>query len=94
MGFVSNSSTSSFCIYGARVDKKDLPEDDDVYAAAEEAGLECYRPYDNYYVGLCWADIGGDETGNQFKARVEALIENLCGKKVACATHIDAWYNG
>jgi hypothetical protein len=77
-GFVSNSSSSSFCIYGAKI-KNDV--DVDVYDVAEKAGLECHYPegWESYYVGMSWSLVGDDETGAQFKKRVETIVEKSFG---------------
>ena len=83
-GFVSNSSTTSFCIMGAQVDYPDFSEDHeyydwDMYDICDENGLECYSPEyrSGYFVGLSAQNIDEDETLKQFKNRV---LENM--KKV------------
>ena len=92
-GFVSNSSTTSFCIYGAMIPSSKIK---DMWSLAEEVGLECFCPEynDGYCVGISWSSVGDDETGRQFKDRVEALVEKLVGKKVLCQTHEEAWRDG
>jgi hypothetical protein len=92
-GFVSNSSTTSFCIYGAFVDT----DEELMYDKCYEADLECYSyPYDRgYWVGLDWACIRDDETGAQFKARVEGkLFELFKVRPEDCSTHEEAWRDG
>ena len=75
-GFVSNSSTTSFCIYGAIL--SDEFEDD-----AQDAGLDVNygEPYgdndSNIFVGLEWSSIKDHETGRQFKDRIVAAIEKF-----------------
>lgn len=125
-GFVSNSSSSSFLIYGitlengeildllkkgkkadaeaaeAEEDDEDYEEDDDVYEALEEAlegtGLESHYPegYDANYIGASWDSVGDDETGRQFKQRVEDELTKVFGPKVLKknkpTTHSEAWY--
>lgn len=106
-GFVSNSSTTSFLIYGALVDPpydEEREEQDEYYDAheemwdkSEEAGLECHStPWSgDCYVGLSWSDVRDDETGAQFKARVEAKLFELFGVKPDdCRTHEHAWRDG
>jgi hypothetical protein len=46
------------------------------------------------YLGLSWDEVKDDETGLQFKNKIEFEIEKLIGKKVKCATHSEAWYDG
>jgi hypothetical protein len=87
-GFVANSSSSSFCIYGAIVSR----DDDDIYEKAEDHGLECRCPSDDYYIGLSWSDVKDDETGAQFKERVRELIEKAFpGETFELGTHEEAW---
>jgi hypothetical protein len=90
-GFVSNSSTTSFCIYGIKTTK------DFDYKKVKELGLEEYgsRPYDDdcNHIGISWYGIKDDETGLQFKNRVEKLIEEA-GFDEQCYTYEDAWYDG
>jgi len=88
-GFVSNSSSTSFCIYGTTVK-------DELEAKLPE-GLNYYYGDPNnegaIYIGKYWSDIGDDETGRQFKESVEKALEELLGKKVECGT-IDEGYFG
>jgi hypothetical protein len=85
-GFVSNSSTSSFCIYGIAVDydeffgsQREVNEEFDAYDTVRDLGLSYDQtPYDDTcYIGLSWPDIQDDETGAQFKQRVKDLIAKL-----------------
>jgi hypothetical protein len=93
--FVSNSSTTSFCIYGTTVKRGT-----DAYERAssgnlEHNGLECYHPsfYDDYVVGISWCKVKDNQTGKQFKEDVEALIERLIGEKLPCNTYEEAWHD-
>jgi len=101
MGFVSNSSSSSFLIYGITLDDKQIHElhldtYDDVYDTVKKAGLQCYHPEDcSRYIGLSWNEVKDDETGAQFKQRVTELIKTAFPiVEVKCDTHEHAWYNG
>ena len=112
IGFVSNSSTSSFCIYGTTIETDVLQkmlmgeewtdEDDDgdhfyekIETKVHELGLEYDHPDSGwpYYIGISWSRIGDNETGRQFKDRVEALLEQFCGEKVECGTHEEAYHD-
>ena len=98
-GFVSNSSTTSFCIYGAMSnDISEDFEDMDLYEVCDELGIEYHQGpygYDNGWIGIEWATIGDDETGAQFKARVEGLLFSKLGVPAEkCRTHAEAWYDG
>jgi hypothetical protein len=97
-GFVSNSSSSSFLIYGACFDEYD---DYDKFEELEEqlgetflefiTGEECY----NQYIGLSWSSIKDDETGKEFKERIESEIKRLFPKKeIKCGTYDEAWRDG
>jgi hypothetical protein len=72
-GFVSNSSTTSFCIYGAKTDVNEDNMTHEMYDYMCEAGLDFNRSeWDGHYIGASWDQIGEDETGGQFCRRVEA----------------------
>lgn len=104
-GFVSNSSSSSFCIYGVYVKEKDILTGkeilekgyvqkenikyddalDDIQAGPNKMGLSVeLTPYsrdeDCLYVGVSWLNVKDDETGAQFKARVEELVKKVIRK--------------
>jgi hypothetical protein len=115
-GFVSNSSSSSFCIWGAYIEdpedvyailrkkfkenfqdkdmralRKKLCEEhpgddkDTQYSIAwdevefselmDEIGVFWSSNDDGWWVGQEWCDIGDDETGRQFKERVDAQLQ-------------------
>lgn len=102
-GFVSNSSSSSFMIFGAYVTISDIikSEDndcDDVEVALEGTGLTFSFGASDYHeevcVGRSYSSIKDDETGKQFKNDVEEKLEKLVGHKVSCSLCQEAWYNG
>jgi len=82
-GFVSNSSTTSFCIYGAYID----PPEEDYEEWEDRIGSELamYRMCEQWAVGLDPADIKDDETGAEFKQRVKDLIFKHTGENVSCS---------
>ncbi|MFA5135517.1 MAG: hypothetical protein WC505_07065 [Patescibacteria group bacterium] len=100
-GFVSNSSSSSFLIWGTfvEVDKfgeefdRDEVEGDIVHSAG---------PDDDYYVyvGRVPKECRDDETMGQFKARVETDARAFLAEQKVDATnlkfgwHSAAWYDG
>lgn len=134
IGFVSNSSSSSFCIYGICVDseeeifdklvekgwltqaqRKEI-EDESLYQYANmdkvptyrdptefeieiakhnffgEKGLEFYSMLGEYpYIGRSWDSIGDDETGSQFKAKIEEALIELMGNDIRCGSIEEAW---
>ena len=87
-GFVSNSSSSSFCIYGTSVDI-----DGNIEEMIENTGLEIHNYYDTIYVGRSWSSIKDDETGAQFKESVNKALKNL-GIDAKCGTCEEAWFDG
>jgi hypothetical protein len=95
-GFVSNSSTTSFCIYGIAVDYRDEEANQDIEDKAHKAGFQCiYGPdYDEYiYLGRSWSSIKDDETGAEFKASVEEIAKEIFGKD-KCYAYEEAWRDG
>ncbi len=106
-GFVSNSSTTSFCIYGARVSVPEVLEDPDdedsdyiddyetVEKLCGENGLD-YAEWDgSFIVGLKPWDMHEDETYAQFKQRVEdALLKAFNTNPDACEWIEEAGYDG
>ena len=114
-GFVSNSSSSSFLIYG--VDMSAVPEelirekakairpelsDDELEEmwfgevleiVLKDTPLSYHGDSDyGYYVGISWDEVGDDETGRQFKDRIEAAIEGL-GIKAKVRTQEGCYYS-
>ena len=122
-GFVSNSSSSSFLIYGTQVDESAVKkflmanksklsddlnclDDVDLEEKLEDYGSECREmvtqilkidshgswEWDPYF-GASWDEVGDNETGLQFKTRIEEKLKAAFGSKVRCATHSEAWYS-
>ena len=92
-GFVSNSSSVSFVIYGAYFEAED--------GKIKEKGHACdlgvfYAQWDGMYVGEEWCNIKDDETSNEFKRRIKEKIRTVFGDSVAesCETHKEGYYDG
>lgn len=99
VGFVSNSSSSSFCIYGREIGEDDVEKlkekfgiddenDDDMRLSVgnkieEETNLSVHHMYDSLYVGRSFTNIKDNETGAQFKKDVEDNIKTLLNTKDA-----------
>lgn len=103
-GFVSNSSTTSFMIYGAYLRKSDLHKilnvgEEDLwgvmYNKVEKAGLEYFCPPDGdgYYIGVSLNECRDDQTMGDFKKEAKAKIEVILGE-VDCSVCSDGWYDG
>jgi len=96
-GFVSNSSTTSFCIYGLQ---KSADIWEDIEAPVEEAGLtiEASNPNDynrKIFIGLSLTDMKRDETRIQFEQRIADAVDKLFpGEGNQCGIHKDGYYDG
>jgi len=114
-GLVSNSSSSSFCIYGAEVTDKmqdkikkfldpDNKEDQEEFISHSELSemfnygdkkfdVEYTSAFngESGYLGCEWCNIKDDETGRQFKDKIEKAIETIVGEKIKCGTQSEAW---
>lgn len=81
MGFVSNSSSSSFCIIGIADKDVDALEIDSVYDFNELDGFtECYEC--NHCIGLSIKKIDENETFKAFKERVARKMTEVLKKEV------------
>jgi len=108
-GFVSNSSSSSFSLYGIVLEptEKCQEKDDAVYEAqeaAEKFGLEFETmcDYDDMWLGVSWCRIKDDQTGKEFKQFVEEGVKKFLAKhkglfvseKLVFGHHEEAWRDG
>lgn len=106
-GFVSNSSSTSFCIYGLALDNEKarklfkLKEDEKVYNKLEETvskvkDLEYHCGQDCYYhyIGRSWSNIKDEETGKQFKEDIQQKLKQIFNEDFKLSTYEEAWYNG
>jgi hypothetical protein len=99
-GFVSNSSSTSFAIYGVYLSSEELQkfinggseeeflDDESLYEICDKLngeGLSAYAGEDYAYVGLNLTTIGDNETGGEFKKRAQKLIEEKLGQKLTCS---------
>jgi hypothetical protein len=66
--------------------------EEDPCSLGEAVPLNFYRPFhSSIYLGLSWDSVGDNETGAEFKARVEQEIGRLFGSQ-ECTTHSESWY--
>jgi len=115
-GFVSNSSTTSFCLYGTMVTSEqvvkawnklhdeeisdsDEVDIDSLFTGHKEIDLAIQYLPDDYFNGVCavgieWRSIKDDETGKQFKDRIEKAVQDIFGTDIQCSTHEEAWRDG
>ena len=107
MGFVSNSSSTSFCIYGKRFDSDEIPKlleklqitnTYDISDRLKELGYKLQSQqgqYDTVYVGKEWKNIGLKETGKQFMDNIKTELADLLNEKdVNGDTYEEGWFNG
>ena len=91
-GFVSNSSSTSFCIYGISAVNDEMvkkilgisedSEDVDVYDLLDEKlenekDIEMNSNDSTYWIGRSYTTIKDDETGKQFKDSTELTLKKL-----------------
>jgi len=81
-GFVSNSSTSSFLIYGICINCPLINDENyDLEKIISENKLnlkvETGPYYEDLYVGRCPTSIKDDENGKQFKESIESDLKKL-----------------
>jgi hypothetical protein len=101
-GFVSNSSSSSFLIYGACIDtnKELVHKLEEVRIDKGFADLFMHVDECNFAaVGVSWCHVQDDETGTEFKARVKERVNKFLdtagyqGQR-PFRTLEEAWYDG
>jgi hypothetical protein len=84
LGFVANSSSSSFLIYGVCVEleyNEDENEEEDIHDEAYKAGLSLDRPWnDSYYIGIEFSSMEKDETRRQFEVSTEKKVNDFLDK--------------
>jgi hypothetical protein len=100
-GFVSNSSTTSFCIVGMCGDdiKNKLGFSDEDHYLGEDDRIEGFSVYGNdyqSYIGLDIEEMKNSETLDDFKNRVaiklsKAFVKNI--EKNDISIIIDAWHD-
>ena len=78
---------------------EDEEDSEDVYDVLEklftDTDLGYHIPYecDEIYIGTSWDGVGDNETGKEFKARVEGQIAKAFGKELPCDSHSEAWHD-
>lgn len=97
LGFVSNSSSSSFCIYGVELDRtEDLdPEilEEKIESLKLNLKINIMNDEDVMYIGRDFSSIKDNETGKQFKESVKKELEEL-GIDNKPEHYQEAWYDG
>lgn len=104
LGFVSNSSSTSFCICGYNVERDEYEKFESIEKPSnykELIGNIEIEDYSNsdcdaYYIGVDIGDMKEDETLAEFKARVKKAFDTLYAELNLGMPNImtDGWYNG
>lgn len=74
-GFVSNSSSSSFIIFGTYLDEP--IEDFDRRKVLRDNGFRLYDAVEGFCIGVEPSDMGLDETLRQFQDRIANRLNEL-----------------
>jgi hypothetical protein len=107
LGFVSNSSSSSFLIAGIIINKipKEYEDDYDWLESMQKkqpelTDFEMHYPYDGdcgCYIGVSYDKIGMDETKKMFLNRVKTGCDIICNNfkidPIVVETHEASWRN-
>ena len=102
-GFVANSSSSSFLIYGTCLDTDTKDKDGNKINQYrtdidKDLSISLHGRGDGYsgtYLGMSWDCVGDDETGSQFKARIEGEVKKFLGRdNIEFGTFEDGWFDG
>lgn len=92
-GFVSNSSSTSFSIYGAVIKDSVFDEKNELI---DELKLTYHREYqeaNTFVVGRNPTSIRDDETGAQFKEDVKQKLSKIIDEP-KCGFYEGGWYDG
>lgn len=100
-GFVSNSSTTSFSIYGIYLSEEDLKKrklTEHIYIMPTGSEIDIYIPpySEDAYIGKSWSKIKDEETGKQFKENTKEIIRKYFSdvKDDEFCTMESGWYDG
>lgn len=96
-GFVSNSSTTSFAIFGIH---EVIDEDarDELEEKANEFNITIQHDGVDYkhkfYIGISAEDLPRDKTLNDLEQELLKHLAILGFKETKCTWHVDGWYDG
>ena len=77
-GFVSNSSSSSFCIFGCYLTNEQYDELYEKFNSNKlDNNIEFFKNYDYALIGRSYATIRDGETKQQFKDSTNKIIDDL-----------------
>lgn len=104
-GFVSNSSTTSFVIYGLWINEDDLinkleenglvPNNQkpaDPYEILGEKGIECeFTPYEKYCIGFSFDAIPDDAVVGEWKKEKAEILKEIFGQESECSLIVEGF---
>jgi len=103
-GFVSNSSTTSFVIYGIWIHGDDLinklkenglvPEgkEPDPYDILGEEGITCeFTPSEEYCVGFNFDEIPDDVVVGEWKKEKTEILKKIFGEETKCSLNVEGF---
>jgi len=104
-GFVSNSSSSSFLIYGVNISENEIKEAmtdlidvrNDLEELFKNKDIEVRSPYSYddgmLYIGRSWSHVGMNQTGQEFIDDIENTIKEIFNDKIKLdfGTFEEAW---
>ena len=95
-GFVSNSSTSSFVIYGAVVPAAKAAEIENLSNSSNwpDMFIDVFTDEYDMYIGSSLETLYENLTGREIREKTEAAVKKLLGPDVKCEVIARAWYNG
>ena len=99
IGFISNSSSTSFAICGYHIDETDFPRIIELYdGGVEKVSIRNAPDSDYYYIGLDISCMENNETKQQFCDRAEeavlSVFPELKDKNIKPDFIYDGWYDG
>lgn len=105
-GFVSNSSSTSFLLYGVSINEEKLQAlysavsghpssaDEAFYSLKKECNIEGYEHYGTYYLGVSASCVKDSETGKEFRDRVKIQMEKYFPNEAVFGYIKESWYEG
>jgi len=87
-GFVSNSSTTVFAIFGTYIENND-----DLKEKAEEIGIDAHSDEegDGFYIGRSTRNMPLDKTLNEIEQELLANFKEIGIDAKKCSWHVEGW---
>lgn len=104
LGFVSNSSTTSFAIYGIWIDEDKLMDklkesgllqegqDPDPYDILDDEGMSCeFTPYEKYCIGFNFDKIPDEAVVGEWKKEKAEDLKKIFGEDLECDVIVEGY---